>query len=79
MRLEVPYGIASDATGNLYVTELGNRVQKFSATGSFIGAFGSTGTGSGQFSGPQAVAVGSSGIIYVADTHNNRVQEWILP
>ena len=39
---EVPYGIASDTTGNLYVTELGNRVQKFSSTGSFISAFGSS-------------------------------------
>jgi sugar lactone lactonase YvrE len=67
-----PLGIASDpTTGNLYVTELGNRVQEFSPTGSFITAFGN-----GQFSGPEGVAVSSSGVVYVADTGNDRVQEW---
>ena len=40
-------------------------------------AFGSGGSGNGQFSGPRGVAVNSSGTAYVADTANNRVQEWV--
>ena len=75
------YGIATDpTTGNLYVTELANnRVQEFSSTGAFIATFGSQGSGTGQFSGPRAVAVRTTGIVYVADTGNQRVEEWAAP
>jgi len=38
--------------------------------------WGSFGTGNGQFNGPRAVAVDSSGNIYVADTSNNRIQKF---
>ena len=37
-------------------------------------AFGSSGTGNGQFNNPFGIAVGSGGNIYVADANNNRVQ-----
>jgi DNA-binding beta-propeller fold protein YncE len=76
-----PFGIATDpTTGDLYVSETGaDRVQKFSPEGSFIATFGSPGSGVGQFSDPQGLAVGSSGTIYVADSGNHRVQEWVLP
>jgi hypothetical protein len=72
-------GIASDpTTGDLYVSDTyDNRVQVFSSAGAFITAFGSGGSGNGQFSGPRGVAVNSSGTAYVADTANNRVQEWV--
>ena len=39
-------------------------------------ALGSAGSGNGQFSGPKAVAVGAAGDVYIADTRNNRVEEW---
>jgi DNA-binding beta-propeller fold protein YncE len=73
------WGIASDpTTGNLYVTDFGNdRVQEFSAVGTFLAAFGSPGSGNGLLSSPRAVAISSSGDVYVADTGNNRVQEWV--
>jgi DNA-binding beta-propeller fold protein YncE len=75
------YGIATDpTTGNLYVTEpANNRVQEFSSAGAFIAAFGSQGSGVGQFSNPRGLAVGPTGIVYVADTANQRVQQWAAP
>ena len=72
-----PYAIASDpTTGDLYVSELSDRVQKFSPSGGLLGSFGSGGQGNGQLSYPQGVAVASTGTVYVADTHNERLQEW---
>ena len=73
-----PWGIAVDPkTENVYVTETGNnRVQEFKATGTFVAAFGSAGSGAGQFSGPKGAAVGASSIVYVADTNNNRMEQW---
>jgi YD repeat-containing protein len=76
-----PRGIAVDPrTGNLYVVDTGNnRVQEFTPAGALIVQFGSAGPGSGQFTEPKGVAVGSSGGIYVTDFGNDRVQEWIRP
>ena len=51
-----------------------NRVQVFNSSGDFQSAFGSAGSGNGEFDGPLGIAVGSGGNIYVADTLNNRVQ-----
>ena len=76
----LPSGIATDpTTGNLYISDVNGHVAQFSAAGSLIASFGSPGSGTGQLWGPQAVAVGSSGTIFVADTHNQRIEEWILP
>ena len=75
---ELPQGIATDpTTGNLYVTEAGNRVQVFSSTGTFVTKFGSAGSGPGQMSAPSGIAVNSVGNILVADTGNNRLEEWL--
>ena len=46
-------GIATDAAGNVYVADTrNNRIQKFSATGTFITKWGSSGSGNGQFDAP---------------------------
>ncbi len=51
-----------------------NRIQVFSATGTFQNTFGSYGGGDGQFSNPVGVAAGPTGIIYVVDSGNNRLE-----
>ena len=45
-----------------------NRIQKFDSNGNFITKWGTEGTGDGQFSNPDGIAVDSSGNVYVADT-----------
>ena len=77
--VRTPPQVAVDqADGSVYVADsLNNRVQKFTATGSYVAQFGTSGTGHGQFDTPQGVAVDPvSGDVYVADTNNNRVQRF---
>jgi DNA-binding beta-propeller fold protein YncE len=45
-------------------------VQQFGPDGLFICAFGTKGSGNGQFLSPHGVAVDSVGNIVVADSHN---------
>jgi hypothetical protein len=45
----------------------------------FQSAFGSFGTGNGKFNTPTGIAVSPSGIVYVVDTFNYRVQRFFDP
>ena len=55
--------------GTVYVADSGNqRIQRFSATGAFLGAWGTGGSGDGQFLNPYDVAVAPDGTVYVADS-----------
>ncbi len=48
-----PYGVATDAAGNVYVADAGNhRIQKFTGTGTYLTQWGSPGSGNGQFNSP---------------------------
>lgn len=79
-QLDDPRGIAADiTTGYTYVVDMGNdRVESFSADGSYAGSWGgadsrvSFGTTPDGL-GPTGIAVGYEGLIYVADTWNHRV------
>jgi DNA-binding beta-propeller fold protein YncE len=51
-----------------------NRIQKFSSDGTFITAWGSEGTGNGQFSSPYGIAIDSAGNVYVSEEGNDRIQ-----
>jgi DNA-binding beta-propeller fold protein YncE len=64
----------------VYVVDSSNdRVQKFTSTGTFLTSFGSAGSGNGQFSFPEGIAVNLSGTVYVADAGNGRVELFALP
>ena len=64
--------------GDVYVTDYNNdRVEVFNEKGEYLRAFGSLGSGDGQFSHPYGIATEpSTGNLYVADEGNHRVQEF---
>ena len=69
-----PRGLASDASGNLYVADTKNhRIQVFDATGKPLRAFGTKGAGDGQLNEPCGVAIDPQGDVWVADTWNLRI------
>jgi tripartite motif-containing protein 71 len=74
-------GLTVDPAGNVWVADTNNnRIEECdnpcNATGSTFQTFGSLGSGTCQFNNPQGVAVGPAGQIYVADTLNNRIDEF---
>jgi hypothetical protein len=88
--LKAPNGVAIDTSGNLFVADTGNnRVVELASGASTItviagtgvpGFFGDGAAGSGaMLSAPAGVAVDSAGIVFVADTGNNRVRSVAVP
>lgn len=75
--MNAPWGIALDIGNNVYVAELfGNRVDKYSSTGTSIAQWGSGGNGNSQFNHPKYIDLDGSGNVYVADNMNHRVQKF---
>lgn len=64
---------------SLYVADTGNhridRIDNWTASGwvAKFSAFGSQGSGVGQFNEPMDVEIDAQGRIYIADTHNHRI------
>jgi sugar lactone lactonase YvrE len=50
------------------------RIVKFDKTGKFIKAWGTKGSGPGQFDIPHTIAIDSQGRLFVGDRNNNRIQ-----
>ena len=72
--------LAVDAAGNVFAADFyNNRVQKFSASGSFRTAFGEEGSGPGRMAFAMGVAVAGDGSVFVTDFANNRVTKWRPP
>ncbi|TFW23273.1 gluconolaconase [Duganella callida] len=77
-----PSGLAIDAQGNLYVADTGNNaIRKIRPDGtvSTLAGDGLAGDKDGmgaaaQFNGPVGVAVDAQGVVYVADTYNDRIR-----
>ena len=70
-----PRGIDVDAAGNVFVVdEVNYRIQKFDSSGAFLLAFGSQGSGDGQFDSAYDVAVSTDDeTVYVCDRGNQRI------
>ncbi len=83
----MPYGVALDAAGSLYIADTGNHcIRKVDTTGTidtFAGICGNNGGFDGDggparqahFRTPSGVAVDAAGNVYVADTGNLRVRK----
>ncbi|MGA2693981.1 MAG: hypothetical protein ABSF76_16580 [Opitutaceae bacterium] len=79
-----PYGIAVNASGNLYVADINlNTIRQitpagvvttFAGTSGVAGSTNGTGT-SASFSGPIAIAVDTAGNLYVAEETNNTIRK----
>lgn len=58
-------------------SELDSLINKYSATGDFLGSWGQTGSAPGQFTMPTAVKIGPDGNVFVSEslyTNNSRIQ-----
>ena len=82
-----PVGLALDSSGNLYIADAANNlIRKVSSSGTIttVAGNGTLGAGYGgdggvatnaQLNDPVAVAVDSSGNLYIADANNNVIRE----
>jgi sugar lactone lactonase YvrE len=77
-----PSGVALDAHGNLFVADTGNHAIRKVApdgtvstlAGSGVAGFADGQGAQAQFNGPVGVAVDRDGMVYVADTYNDRIR-----
>lgn len=71
-QLNLPYGVAADLTGNVYVADFGNKcIRKISPNGTISTVAGLT--SSTQMSGPRNIAVDTLGTLYISDFTASRV------
>jgi DNA-binding beta-propeller fold protein YncE len=67
--------IATAPSGDVYVAEWGyDRLSRFTASGSLLDKWGKSGSGPGEFKGPNDIAIAASGTVYVSDSGNGRIQ-----
>jgi uncharacterized protein (TIGR03437 family) len=84
-QINLPYGLAADLTGNVYIADLGNnRVRRIAPDGSITtaagtGLQGSLGDGglaaNAQLNTPRNVAVDAAGNLYIAEFDGHRIRK----
>lgn len=77
-----PFGVATDASGNVYVADAGNNLIRIITPAGLVSTFagrGAAGAANGKdtatFNSPLGVAVDGSGNVYVADYGNNLIRK----
>ena len=74
-QLNLPWGIALDPHGDVFVADWRNdRIQKYSPEGRYLATVGGPGRDEGGLNRPSGVAVDADGYVYIADWGNERVQ-----
>jgi sugar lactone lactonase YvrE len=85
-QLFIPYGVASDAAGNLYIADgFNQRIRKINASTGIITTVAGTGTAgysgdggaatSAKLNYPNALCLDGSGNIYISDVNNSRIRK----
>lgn len=76
----LPRGIDVDGAGNVFVVDTFHfSIQVYDRNGKKLGEVGDRGSSGGQFNFPNDIAITSSGIAYVTDRANQRVQAIRIP
>ncbi|MBN1456185.1 MAG: hypothetical protein JW945_08065, partial [Methanomicrobia archaeon] len=71
--------IAVDSHGDVWIVRPGGSycgIYQYATNGTLLNHWGACGSGDGQFSSPQGIAVDSGSFVYVADTNNHRIQKF---
>lgn len=68
--------MAIDPSGNIYTIINTIYVRKLNSSGTLVTQWGGSGTGNGQFGYASAIALDSSGNVYVGDNNNHNVQKF---
>ena len=67
--------VVIDGEGHVYVADTENdRIQEFTSTGTFVTAWGTTGSAAGQLRSPMGVTTDGADRVYVADDGNYRIE-----
>ncbi len=87
-KLNLPFSVATDVHGNVYISDGGNNVIRKVTPGGIISTYAGTGVAgysgdmgpatAAMLNGPQGIATDSMGNLYIADANNHAVRKvWV--